>query len=90
MEFTMSKSKMVIGVALVAIGLGVAFEETIQTRMYTYMHSSMHDRHSTNGMGHDIKNMPGLRGANASQAESVKSQICQTVYERLHARLMNL
>ena len=55
MEFTMSKSKMVIGVALVAIGLGVAFEETIQTRMYTYMHSSMHDRHSANGMGHDIK-----------------------------------
>ena len=65
MEFTMSKSKMVIGVALVAIGLEVAFEETIKTRMYTYMHSSMHDRHSTNGMGHDIKNMPGLRGANA-------------------------
>lgn len=66
----MRKSKIIIGVVLVAVGLGVAFKDTIQTHMYAYMHSSMHDRHSVNGMGHDMKNMPGLRGANASQAES--------------------
>jgi hypothetical protein len=66
----MRKSKIVIGVAVVAIGLGVAFKDTIQTRMYAFMHSSMHDRHGANGMGHDIQNMPGLRGANASENES--------------------
>ena len=66
----MRKSKIVIGVAVVAIGIGFAFKGTIQTQMYTFMHSSMHDRHSADGMGHDMKNMPGLRGANASQAES--------------------
>ena len=70
MEFVMSKSKIIIGAAVVAIGLGVAFKDTIQTHMYAFMHSSMHDRHSAGGMGHDMKNMPGLRGANASQAES--------------------
>ena len=90
MEFTMSKSKMVIGVALVAIGLGVAFEETIQTRMYTYMHSSMHDRHSTNGMGHDIKNMPGLRGANASQAESDELAVMFENFDTISREVTNL
>ena len=90
MEFTMSKSKMVIGVALVAIGLGVAFEETIQTRMYTYMHSSMHDRHSTNGMGHDIKNMPGLRGANASQAESDELAVMFKNFDTISREVTNL
>ena len=90
MEFTMSKSKMVIGVALVAIGLGVAFEETIQTRMYTYMHSSMHDRHSANGMGHDIKNMPGLRGANASQAESDELAVMFENFDTISREVTNL
>ena len=90
MEFTMIKSKMVIGVALVAIGLGVAFEETIQTRMYTYMHSSMHDRHSTNGMGHDIKNMPGLRGANASQAESDELAVMFENFDTISREVTNL
>ena len=90
MEFTMSKSKMVIGVALVAIGLGVAFEETIQTRMYTYMHSSMHDTHSANGMGHDIKNMPGLRGANASQAESDELAVMFEKFDTISREVTNL
>ena len=81
---------MVIGVALVAIGLGVAFEETIQTRMYTYMHSSMHDRHSTNGMGHDIKNMPGLRGANASQAESDELAVMFENFDTISREVTNL
>ena len=44
MEFVMSKSKIIIGAAVVAIGLGVAFKDTIQTHMYAFMHSSMHDR----------------------------------------------
>ena len=39
----MSKSKIIIGAAVVAIGLGVAFKCTIQTHMYAFMHSSMHD-----------------------------------------------
>ena len=70
MEFVMRISKIIIGVAVVVIGLGIAFKDTIQPHMYAYMHSSIHKSHSANGMGHDIKNMPGLRGANASQAES--------------------
>ena len=49
MEFAMRISKIIIGVAVVVIGLGIAFKDTIQTHMYAYMHSSMHDRHSANG-----------------------------------------
>lgn len=55
MEFEMRKSKIIIGVAALVIGLGIAFKETIQTNMYAYMHSSMHDSHSANGMSHDMK-----------------------------------
>lgn len=47
----MRKSKILIGVAVVAIGIGFAFKGTIQTQMYTFMRSSMHDRHSADGMG---------------------------------------
>ena len=43
MEFVMSKSKIIIVAAVVAIGLGVAFKDTIQTHMYAFMHSNMHD-----------------------------------------------
>ena len=42
MEFVMRISKIIIGVAVVVIGLGIAFKDTIQTHMYAYMHSSMH------------------------------------------------
>ena len=58
--------------------------------MYTYMHSSMHDRHSTNGMGHDIKNMPGLRGANASQAESDELAVMFENFDTISREVTNL
>jgi hypothetical protein len=69
----MKFSRTAVGFALViavAIGLSFLFKDTIQSRMYAYMHSNMHDRHSSGGMGHDMKNMPGLKGINASQEES--------------------
>jgi hypothetical protein len=86
----MHKSKIVLGVAVVAIGLGVAFKDTIQTQMYAYMHSSMHDRHGANGMGHDMKNMPGLRGANASQTESDELAIMFENFDRITREVTNL
>ena len=73
-----------------AIGLGVAFKDTIQTQMYAYMHSSMHDRHGANGMGHDMKNMPGLRGANASQTESDELAIMFENFDRITREVTNL
>ena len=86
----MHKSKIVLGVTVVAIGLGVAFKDTIQTQMYAYMHSSMHDRHGANGMGHDMKNMPGLRGANASQTESDELAIMFENFDRITREVTNL
>ena len=90
MEFVMSKSKIIIGAAVVAIGLGVAFKDTIQTHMYAFMHSSMHDRHSAGGMGHDMKNMPGLRGANASQAESDELAVMFENFDTITREVANL
>jgi hypothetical protein len=52
----------VVVVAAVAIGLAFVFKDTVLNRMSFYMHSP-------GGMGHDMKNMPGLRGANASHDE---------------------
>jgi hypothetical protein len=90
MEFAMRKSKIVIGVAVVAIGLGYVFQDTIQTRMYAFMHSSMHDRHSADGMGHDMKNMPGLRGANASESESDELAVMFENFETISREVTNL
>ncbi|MEH6738058.1 MAG: hypothetical protein V7695_05870 [Sulfitobacter sp.] len=86
----MRKSKIVIGVAVVAIGLGYVFQDTIQTRMYAFMHSSMHDRHSADGMGHDMKNMPGLRGANASESESDELAVMFENFETISREVTNL
>ena len=90
MKFAMRKSKIIIGAGVVAVGLGVAFKDTIQTHMYAYMHSSMHDRHSANGMGHDMKNMPGLRGANASQAESDELAVMFENFDTITREVTNL
>ena len=49
MEFVIRISKIIIGVAVAVLGLGIAFKDTIQTHMYAYMHSSMHKSHSANG-----------------------------------------
>ena len=86
----MHKSKVILGVAVVAIGLGVAFKDKIQTQIYAYMHSSMHDRHGANGMGHDMKNMPGLRGANASKTESDELAIMFENFDRITREVTNL
>ncbi|MEH6521756.1 hypothetical protein [Sulfitobacter sp.] len=86
----MRKSKIVIGVAVLAIGLGYVFQDTIQTRMYAFMHSSMHDRHSADGMGHDMKNMPGLRGANASESESDELAVMFENFETISREVTNL
>jgi hypothetical protein len=86
----MSKLKVIIGVAVLAIGLGVAFKDTIQTHMYAFMHTGMHDRHSANGMGHDMKNMPGLRGANATQAESDELAVMFENFDTITRKVTNL
>ena len=83
-------SKIIIGVAVVVIGLGIAFKDTIQPHMYAYMHSSIHKSHSANGMGHDIKNMPGLRGANASQAESDELAVMFENFDTITREVTNL
>ena len=49
MEFVIRISKIIIGVAVAVLGLGIAFKDTIQTHMYAYMHSRMHKSHSANG-----------------------------------------
>ncbi len=90
MEFAMTKSKIVIGVAVVAVALGFAFKDTIQTQVYAFMHSSMHDRHGADGMGHDMQNMPGLRGANASQAETDELAVMFENFDTITREVINL
>ena len=83
-------SKIIIGVAVVVNGLGIAFKDTIQTHIYAYIHSSIHKSHSANGMGPDIKNMPGLRGANASQAESDELAVMFKNFDNITREVTNL
>jgi hypothetical protein len=90
MEFAMRKSKIFIGVAVVAIGFGFALKDTIQARIYASMHNSMHDRHSADGMGHDMQNMPGLRGANASQNESDELAVMFENFDTITREVTNL
>ena len=90
MEFVIRISKIIIGVAVAVLGLGIAFKDTIQTHMYAYMHSSMHKSHIANGMGHNINNMPGLRGANASQAESDELAVMFENFDTITREVTNL
>ncbi|AXI48984.1 hypothetical protein C1J03_18840 [Sulfitobacter sp. SK012] len=50
----------------------------------------MHDRHSANGMGHDMQNMPGLRGGNASQAESDELAVMFENFDTITREVTNL
>ena len=50
----------------------------------------MHHRHSADGMGHDMKNMPGLRGANASQAESDELAVMFENFDTITREVTNL
>lgn len=86
----MRKSKIIIGIAVVAVGLGFAFKDAIQTSIYAFMHSTMHERHGANGMGHDMKNMPGLRGANASQTESDELALMFENFDTITREVTNL
>jgi hypothetical protein len=90
MEFGMRKSNIIIGVAALVIGFGITFKDTIQTNMYAYMHSSMHDSHSANGMGHDMKKSPGLQGVNASKAESEELAIMFENVDTISREVTNL
>jgi len=86
----MRKSKSVFGIAVLAVGLGFAFKDSIQTLMYAYVHSSMHDRHTVTGIGHGMKNVPGLRGANASKIESDELAVLFENFDTISRDVANL
>jgi len=89
----MNITKITTGFALivaVAAGIGFVFKDTIQTRMYSFMHNNMHNQHSSGGMGHDIKNMPGLSGVNATQDESDELAIMFENFDTISREVTNL
>lgn len=77
-------------VAAVAIGTAFIFKDTIKTRIYGHMHNKMHNMHGSSSMGHDMKNMPGLRGVNASQNESDELAAMFENFETISREVTNL
>ena len=89
----MNITKIATGLALavaVAAGVGFVFRDTIQTSLYSFMHSNMHDQHHSGGMGHDMKNMPGLRGRNATQDESDELAVMFENFDTISREVTNL
>lgn len=95
----MNIKKIATGFALfvaVAAGVGFVFKDTIQTRMYSFMHNNMHnlhssgDMHNSGDMGHDMKNMPGLRGVNATQDESDELAVMFENFDTISREVTNL
>lgn len=89
MNFSKTTAGVVV-IAALAIGTAFIFKDTIQTRMYAFMHNSMHDRHGADGMGHDIKNMPGLKGVNATQNESDELAVMFENFDTISREVTNL
>jgi hypothetical protein len=89
----MNFSKIATGVAVVAavaIGCAFVFKDRLMIGISSYMHSSMHDIHSAGGMGHDMSNMPGLRGLNASQDESEELAVMFENFDTISREVKNL
>ena len=59
----------VLAVVVVGIGGLVAFKDDISIRFYGMMHDRMHSG-GEHQSGHDMSNMPGLRGINATPEET--------------------
>ena len=89
----MNFSKIATGVAVVAavaIGCAFVFKDRLMIGISSYMHSSMHDIHSAGGMGHDMSNMPGLRGLNSSQDESEELAVMFENFDTISREVKNL
>ena len=89
----MNFSKIATGVAVVAavaIGCAFVFKDRLMIGISSYMHSSTHDIHSAGGMGHDMSNMPGLRGLNASQDESEELAVMFENFDTITREVTNL
>ena len=89
----MNFSKIATGVAVVAavaIGCALVFKDRLMIGISSCMHSSTHDIHSAGGMGHDMSNMPGLRGLNASQDESEELAVMFENFDTITREVTNL
>lgn len=58
---------------LAALGLTTMGAFVVQAQMMTG-HDRLHAQHGGHGMGHDEYTMPGLRGANTTEAETAEMQ----------------
>ena len=79
-----------IVVAAAATSFAFVFQDTLMARMSTSMHSRMHEMHSSGSMGHDMSNMPGLKGANASQEESEELAVMFNNFDTISREVTNL
>lgn len=80
-----------LAITLVAVfAVAFVFRDTVLTRMASYSHSAMHAMHTSAGMGHDMANMPGLKGANATQTESAELAVMFENFDTITREVTNL
>jgi len=77
-------------VLVAALGVAFVFKDALVTRMASYSHSAVHAMHTAGGMGHDMTNMPGLKGANATQTESDELAVMFQNFETITREVTNL
>jgi len=83
----MKTSYIYLGVAVIAaIGVG-AFVAGAQMMSH---HSGGHAQHGDHGMGHDEHSMPGLRGANTTDAETAEMQLLFRNFMLIEREVTNL
>jgi len=81
-----------VGIGLVVaftLGLAVAGNDAIGFRMASYMHNGAH-MHGGDGMGHDLANMPGLIGANATPEESAELAVMFQNFQTITREVVEL
>lgn len=86
----MKPVKVLAGVGLVAV-LGFAGAQYAGAQMAGMNHDQMHQMmHGPGGMGHDEANMPGLRGENATDAESAELAVMFGDFQSITRSVENL
>jgi hypothetical protein len=83
----MIKRHLVAGIAVLST---LAFGALIAEAQMMTGHDRLHGQHGAHGMGHDEYTMPGLRGANTTDAETAEMQILFRNFTLIEREVINL
>lgn len=90
MAFLQHPSSRVALVAIIALALGIGGTFVAMSQHHNGPGAHAHGAHGAHGGGHDEINMPGLRGENASPAESAEIAVLFRGFETITRKVENL